>query len=354
MTEKRIIAVAMSGGVDSSVAAARLVEKGEQVFGMMLRLWSDPNYPNRCCSPADMTNARYIANHLEIPFYAIDAQKVFKEKVVDYFIDGYSKGITPNPCIECNRLVRWDFLYRKALALGATHLATGHYAKVDWYDEKYHLLRGKDVMKDQSYVLSILNQDRLAHALFPLADLTKEEVREYAREFSFSVADREESQDLCFLGNSNYHDFLKQQNVPLPPVGLIMDINNNVLGEHKGLAAYTIGQRKGIGISMSYPLYVIQKNIENNTLIVGPKDQLGRVEFVVDRMNWILGSPPPDSENLQVQVRYRAPKTTATVWPIGTEGARVRLQKPLPDITPGQFAVFYSGEECLGGGIIQP
>jgi tRNA-specific 2-thiouridylase len=159
---------------------------------------------------------------------------------------------------------------------------------------------------------------------------------------------------LCFLGNSNYYDFLKQQNVPLPPVGLIMDIDNNVLGEHKGLAAYTIGQRKGIGISMPYPLYVIQKNIENNTLIVGPKDQLGRVEFVVDQMNWILGSPPPDSENLQVQVRYRAPITPVTVQPMGKEGARVKLEKSLPDVTPGQFAVFYSGEECLGGGIIQP
>jgi tRNA-specific 2-thiouridylase len=354
MNEKRIIAVAMSGGVDSSVAAAQLVERGEQVFGIMLRLWSDPNHPNRCCSPADMTTARNIANHLEIPFYAIDAQKVFKEKVVDYFIDGYSKGITPNPCIECNRLIRWDFLYRKAFALGATHLATGHYAKVAWYAGKFHLLRGKDVVKDQSYVLSILNQDRLAHAIFPLSDLTKEEVRKYARKFSFAIADREESQDLCFIGNGNYHDFLQQQNVPLPPVGPIMDIDNNVLGEHKGLAAYTIGQRKGIGISMPYPLYVIQKNIEDNTLIVGPKDQLGRVEFVVDRMNWILGSPPSISENLQVQVRYRAPKTPVTVQPMGKEGARVKLEKSLPDVTPGQFAVFYSGEECLGGGIIQP
>jgi tRNA-specific 2-thiouridylase len=209
-------------------------------------------------------------------------------------------------------------------------------------------------MKDQSYVLSILNQDRLAHAIFPLSDLTKEEVRKYARKFSFAIADREESQDLCFIGNGNYHDFLQQQNVPLPPVGPIMDIDNNVLGEHKGLAAYTIGQRKGIGISMPYPLYVIHKNIEDNTLIVGPKDQLGRVEFVVDRMNWILGSPPSISENLQVQVRYRAPKTPVTVQPMGKEGARVKLEKSLPDVTPGQFAVFYSGEECLGGGIIQP
>jgi len=354
MTDQRMIAIAMSGGVDSSVAAAKLVESGERVIGLMLRLWSDNNRPNRCCSPEDMSTARHIANQLEIPFYAIDAQKVFKQYVVDYFVDGYSQGITPNPCIECNRHIRWDFLYQKALALGASHLATGHYAKTSFYGGKYHLFRGKDVLKDQSYVLSILDQERLAHAVFPIGDFTKGEVRDYARKFSLPVADREESQDLCFVGNGNYHEFLLELNTSLPPVGPIIDIHKKVLGEHKGLAAYTIGQRKGIGLSMPYPLYVVQKDHENNTLIVGPREHLGREEFIVDHINWIQSCPPSHPVQLQVQIRYKALEVCANIQVLDDMRALVLLEKPLPDVTPGQFAVFYADEECLGGGIIQP
>jgi tRNA-specific 2-thiouridylase len=301
-----------------------------------------------------MAAARQIANNLDIPFYAIDAQKVFKEHVVDYFIDGYSKGITPNPCIECNRLIRWDFLYRKALSLGATHLATGHYAKISFSNKKYHLHRAIDLQKDQSYVLSILDQEKLAHAIFPLGDKTKKEVREYARQSSLAVADREDSQDLCFVGNGNYREFLDELNAPLPPCGPILDINDQILGEHRGLAAYTIGQRKGIGISMPYPLYVLQKDLEKNTLIVGPKEQLGRDNFIVGQINWIQGIAPSNTENLQVQIRYRAIEASAALQVLGETRTQVRLEKPLPDVTPGQFAVFYSGLECLGGGIIQP
>jgi tRNA-specific 2-thiouridylase len=301
-----------------------------------------------------MAAARQIANKLDIPFYAIDAQKIFKKHVVDYFIDGYSNGITPNPCIECNRLIRWDFLYRKALSLGATHLATGHYAKISFSNNKFHLHRAIDLQKDQSYVLSILNQEKLAHAIFPLGDKTKKEVREYARQSSLAVADREDSQDLCFVGNGNYREFLDELNAPLPPVGPILDIHDQVLGEHHGLAAYTIGQRKGIGISMPYPLYVLQKDLEKNTLIVGPKEQLGRDNFIVGQINWIQGIAPSNTENLQVQIRYRAIEATAALQSLGETRTQVRLDKPLPDVTPGQFAVFYSGLECLGGGIIQP
>jgi tRNA-specific 2-thiouridylase len=353
MSDPRIIAVAMSGGVDSSVAAARLVDEGENVIGLMMRLWSDPDRPNRCCSPDDIAAARQIAAQLDIPFYALDAQDIFKKKVVDYFIEGYSRGITPNPCIECNRHVRWDYLLQQALSLGATHLATGHYARIQFSQDRYHLLRARDTSKDQSYVLCILDQMELECTIFPLGELTKSEVRDYARSMSLPVAEREESQDLCFVGDEDYLSFLFDHHATIPP-GPIYDTNGNPLGEHKGLAAYTIGQRKGIGISKPYPLYVIEKDIENNALIVGPKDLLGRQRFTVDHINWIDGSGPDHPIHVLVQVRYKAKEMAAEVTPMTQEKAIVTLDRTLPDVTPGQFAVFYVGQECLGGGIILP
>ncbi|OGO18860.1 MAG: tRNA 2-thiouridine(34) synthase MnmA [Chloroflexi bacterium RBG_16_48_8] len=352
MGDQRIIAIAMSGGVDSSVAASLLVEQGEKVIGLMLRLWSDPNQPNRCCSPHDMTIARQVASQLDIPFYTLDAQEVFKHHVVDYFIEGYSQGITPNPCIECNRHIRWNFLYQNALALGATHLATGHYARIAFSDNHYHLLRAIDHHKDQSYVLHMMDQDRLAHAIFPLGHLSKSEVRRRARLRSLPVADRQDSQDLCFIGYLDYHHFLLEHRAPISPPGPIVDIDGNRLGTHKGLAAYTIGQRKGIGVSKPYPLYVIQKEPSRNALLVGSKEQLGRDTFMVDQIHWIDGSEPDQHIQVQVQVRYKSPEIVSEVKLIESEKVFVRLESPLPDVTPGQFAVFYNGEECLGGGVI--
>jgi tRNA-specific 2-thiouridylase len=353
MSDQKTIAIAMSGGVDSSVAASLLVEQGEQVFGLMLRLWSDPDQPNRCCSPDDLSMARQVAAQLDIPFYALDAQEVFKKYVVDYFIDGYQQGITPNPCIECNRHIRWDFLFNKALALGATHLATGHYARIHHSSDQYRLFRAPDHGKDQSYVLHIMDQYKLAHAIFPLSNLLKSEVRKHARESSLPVAEREESQDLCFLGDQDYYQFLSEHETALVEPGPIIDINGKNLGNHKGLAAYTIGQRKGIGVSVSYPLYVIDKKIEENVLVVGAKDQLGRERFYVDKIHWINGIDLSESIQVKVQIRYKASEVNATVIPVDTCKAIVQLESPLPDVTPGQFAVFYDGEECLGGGVIQ-
>jgi len=354
MGDQRIIAVAMSGGVDSSVAASLLVEQGEQVIGLMMRLWSDPDQPNRCCSPNDMLMARQVAAQLEIPFYALDAQDVFRQHVVDYFMEGYAQGITPNPCIECNRHVRWNFLYQQALSLGATHLATGHYARIVNTDGRFHLLRALSPEKDQSYVLHILDQHKLAHAMFPLGRLSKTEVRTHARSLSLPVAEREESQDLCFLGNKDYHHFLLENQAPVPPPGPIVDIQGNRLGTHKGLAAYTIGQRKGIGLSKPYPLYVIEKELAENVLVVGSKDQLGREQFHINRLHWIDGLELSASMRVQVQVRYKSREMSAEVTPIDAHKASVRLETPLTDVTPGQFAVFYIGDECLGGGVILP
>ncbi len=354
MTQERRIAIAMSGGVDSSVAAALLAEREQQVFGIMMRLWSaGPGRPNRCCSPTDMAAARRIADQLGIPFYVVDMRQRFKREVVDIFIDGYAQGITPNPCIECNRRIRWEALLQHALSLGATHLATGHYARLQVRNGGHRLLRAKDPAKDQSYVLSVLGQYELAHAMFPLGEYTKGEVRRIARERMFSVAERPESQDLCFVGGRDYRDFLRRfGNVP-PSPGAITDQEGNVLGTHQGLFAYTIGQRKGIGLSAPHPLYVLAKDPEANTLIVGPREALGVQDFALEKVHWVAGVPPATDEALVVQIRYKAPLAPCRIEVESSDRrAQVYLAEPLPDVTPGQAAVFYRGDTCLGAGII--
>jgi tRNA-specific 2-thiouridylase len=347
------IAVAMSGGVDSSTAAALLVEQGCDVFGIMLRLWNDvEGSPNRCCSPHDMAQARRIAGQLDVPFYVLDVQDTFKREVVDFFIDGYRDGATPNPCMECNRLIRWTNLLNHAVAMGATHLATGHYARVDGQEGARTLRRARDQAKDQSYVLSVLNQDQLRRAVFPLGDLTKAEVREHARRLRLPVAERPESQDLCFVGSEGYRSFLARHAPGARTPGPIVDPAGVVIGEHTGLADYTIGQRKGIGVSGPVPLYVIGKDPTRNTLVVGPREALGKSEFHVGRLSWIDGKARDISFTCSVRVRYKAREVRGTVVPRLEGQVQVCLEEALPDITPGQAAVFYDEDICLGGGTI--
>jgi tRNA-specific 2-thiouridylase len=348
------IAVAMSGGVDSSVAAALLVDQGYDVFGLMMRLWSaDPNGANRCCSPQDMSNAREVADQMNMPFHVVDYENVFKTHVVDTFIDGYAKGITPNPCLECNRSIRWGFLMDHALQMDASHLATGHYAQIVRRSGRYHLMRASDRFKDQSYVLHMLDQASLSRTLFPLGIHTKEKVREMARRFNLPVADRPESQDLCFVTDADYRDFLRSQHIELPPPGEIVDRQGKILGRHEGLSGFTIGQRKGLHISFPEPLYVLAKDIAQNRLIVGSRQDLERSEFTVHRLSWISGRAPSRRKKVLVRVRYHAQEVPASVQPLTQTSARVILDLPLTDITPGQAAVFYLDDECLGGGIIQ-
>ncbi len=342
----------MSGGVDSSVAAALLVEAGHRAFGVMLRLWSrQDGSTNRCCSPEDMAAARKIASQLGIPFYAIDVQDRFKRNVVDLFVDGYAHGVTPNPCLECNRDIRWTFLLGQALALGATHLATGHYARVVEEGGRYGLRRAADRRKDQSYVLSVLGQDQLAHAFFPLGGMTKTEVREAARRFGLSVADRPESQDLCFLGGQDYRGFLAEYSPPSP--GPILDRQGRRIGEHAGLQAYTIGQRRGLGLPASYPLYVLEKDLRRNALVVGSRQDLARTEFVAGPAHWVSGTAPAGERQVHIQVRYRSPEVAATVIPEQNGDVKIRTHEPVYDVTPGQAAVVYEGEDCLGMGLIR-
>jgi tRNA-specific 2-thiouridylase len=349
------IAIAMSGGIDSSVSAALLKEAGHDIFGVMLRLWSpSQDIRNRCCSPDDLVLAQQVAAILDIPFYTLDAKEIFKAMVVDPFIDGYAKGITPNPCLSCNLKIRWGFLLERVLAMGATHMATGHYARVVRQDNQCQLLRAIDRSKDQSYILSVLNQEKLSHARFPLGDYHKDQVRELARTFNLPVANRGESQDLCFLGGLDYREFLKMQQVPLPPPGTITDTQGNLLGEHTGLSTFTIGQRKGIGLAGPEPFYVIQKDMTTNRLIVGQRHELGRDEFFVDRLNWISGEAPQTGIKVLTRIRYKSREVQSTLVPEDQTRARVKLEESLPDVTPGQAAVFYQGDMCLGGGIICP
>jgi len=256
------VVIAMSGGVDSSVAAALLLQQGYEVIGMMLRLWSEPGRAesNRCCSPDAMALARRVAAQLGIPFYAIDAQEIFHNTVVNYFVEGYARGATPNPCLICNRHVRWNFLLNHALALGADYLATGHYARLlaDTAG-RIQLLRAPDSHKDQSYVLHVLTQEQLMHALFPIGEYTKDQVRNFARQYHLPIAERRDSQDLCFLAGDDYRQFLIRNAPNILQPGPIETVDGETIGYHQGLPFYTIGQRKGLGISSAYPMYVLKK-----------------------------------------------------------------------------------------------
>lgn len=346
----------MSGGVDSSVAAALLVEQGYQVIGLMLRLWSEGgrSEENRCCTPGSMALARRVAAQLKIPFYAVDAQQLFRDDVVQYFIDGYTAGVTPNPCLACNRQVRWGFLMDRAMALDAQFMATGHYTRLaPGEDGKIRLLKGADPQKDQSYVLHFLHQNNLARTLFPLGGYTKPQVREMARKLGLPVAEKPDSQDLCFLGVDDYRNFLLRHAPEVEKPGPIYTVDGVLVGEHRGLAFYTIGQRKGLGVASPDPLYVVAKDGQRNALLVGKADRLGSCGLNASDVNWIAGEPPVAPFCSQVKIRYKAQPAWAQVTPSGPDRAQVQFEQPVRDITPGQVVVFYVEEECLGGGIIQ-
>ncbi len=349
------VVVAMSGGVDSSVAAALLKQQGYEVIGMMLRLWSEPGKEesNRCCTPDAMALARRVAANLDIPFYVVDAKEVFRKTVVEYFLDGYARGETPNPCLICNRQIRWEFLLNHALALEAEFMATGHYVRKQDAGDRHQLLRAVDRSKDQSYVLHVLNQEKLKRALFPVGDYTKPEIRKIAESFGLPTASRHDSQDLCFLAGDNYRNFLQRNAADMLKPGKITRRDGKVVGEHNGLANYTIGQRKGLGVSSAVPLYVLDKDATSNTVIVGTQDELGSRELIAHNVNWISGEAPNESFRAEVKIRYTAKEAEALVMPLEDGQVKVQFDAPQRDITAGQAAVFYQGDVLLGGGLIQ-
>ena len=347
------IAVGLSGGVDSACAAALLLETGIPLIGMYLRLWHAPDDPSSAARmDRDVALAGQSAARLGIPFHIIDAAEMFHQHVIKTFLQSYAAGQTPNPCIHCNMHIKWGFLLDQAHELGATHLATGHYARL-MYADRIHLMRAIDQHKDQSYVLSFLTQQQFQRALFPLGEYTKREVRALAHSAGIQAADRPESQDLCFVGNGDYRDLLRAFAPHAFQEGPIVDVDAVEIGRHQGLGQYTIGQRKGIGIPRAHPLYVLGKDIENNTLLVGPKSQLGRSSFSTEPMHWVSGKAPAFPLQANVRTRYSAPEIAASFSPEPNGGIRATLSETIPDITPGQAAVLYQDDECLGGGLIQ-
>jgi len=348
------VVIAMSGGVDSSVAAALLKEQGYDVIGMMLRLWSEPGKEdsNRCCTPDSMAQARRVAAKLDIPFYVIDAKNVFHDTVVQYFLDGYARGETPNPCLICNRQIRWTFLLDHALALGADFMATGHYVRKQTTDKGHQLLRAVDRSKDQSYVLHVLDQQKLGRALFPIGDYPKPEIRQIAEKYGLATASRKDSQDLCFLAGDDYRNFLQRNAAEMLKPGAIVTSEGHSIGEHNGLANYTIGQRKGLGIASRVPLYVLGKNAGSNTLVVGTQEELGSRELIARDVNWLSGEIPGEPFLAYVKIRYTAKEAEALVTPINGNQVQVQFDTPQRDITAGQAAVFFHEDLMIGGGII--
>jgi tRNA-specific 2-thiouridylase len=273
---------------------------------------------------------------------------------VQFFIDQHRDGVTPNPCLECNRQIRFDFLLNNALALDAQYLATGHYARVARDENgRYLLKKGLDEHKDQSYVLSVLGQAQLQHALFPVGEYTKPEVRQIAERFGLPTASKKDSQDLCFLGDGDYRRFLSQYAPEVMVAGPIMRKNGEVVGEHGGLANYTIGQRKGLGVYAPEPLYVVGMNPQANVLIVGTADELGQSELTARRVNWVSGETPTEPFHAEIKIRYKAKPMPALIEPLGDDRFHATFDEALRDITPGQGAIVYDGDVCLGGGVIE-
>jgi len=354
MSRTRVV-VAMSGGVDSAVAAGLLARQGYQVIGVTMRLWTlhDPDAPRHrrgCCSVEDTGDARDAAQALGIPHYVLNLERQFQESVVDYFCREYQRGRTPNPCLACNEHVKFNALLSRALALEAHFLATGHYARIDEPEAgRYRLLRAVDGEKDQSYVLSMLGQAQLSRLLFPIGQHRKAEVRHLAAEMGLPVAGKPESADICFIPDNDYRAFIAGRLGP--QAGEIRDGEGRIVGRHQGVAAFTVGQRRGLGVAVGEKRFVTAIDPARNLVTIGREEELLAEELWAEDVRWVSGEPPLPGAAVEAKVRYRTPAAPAELYPQG-EDARVLFRDPQRAITPGQAVVFYRGEEVVGGGTI--
>ena len=353
------VAVAMSGGVDSSVAALLLHQEGRDLVGLSLQLHDrrggEPERFGRCCTPRDFLDARRVAEQIGFPFYVLNMEEEFRRAVVGNFVREYASGRTPVPCALCNSEVKFGDLLERAGTLGCEGVATGHYARVstDPASGRTILLRGRDRQKDQSYFLFGLSREQLNRAIFPVGNLAKDEVRGLAARAGLPVADKPESMDICFLAGEGYHAFVqKEMGERAPGAGEIVDREGRVLGNHGGVHRFTVGQRKGLGLLGGQPWYVLEIRPEQRQVVVGPETEQYRSSFMVSRPNWIAIDPPRRSLEALVQIRHRHAGAEATLEPTGGCSLTVRFRVPQRAVTPGQAAVFYRGEEVLGGGFI--
>jgi tRNA-uridine 2-sulfurtransferase len=350
----------MSGGVDSSVTAALLHQQGYNVVGVTMRLYTPPgdsstsfSRTDRCCSLETVDDARAVCATIGIPFYAMNFEREFSQYVIDYFAAEYARGRTPNPCLACNKWMKFEFLLQRAAAIGADYLATGHYARITHDEAGYHLLKGLDPGKDQSYVLYTLTQEQMKRLLLPMGHFHKSDTRRMAADFRLPVAEKEESQEICFVEDDDYRRFLRETIPGSIKPGPIVDESGKVIGEHQGIPLYTIGQRKGLGIYRAKPVFVLDIDAARNTLIVGPGEHLWRSTFTVEDVTFTSGSVPSLPLDCSIKIRYRSPETPGVVT-AGVSGSiyKVVLDNPTRAITPGQAAVFYRDDEVLGGGTI--
>ncbi|NLW26043.1 tRNA 2-thiouridine(34) synthase MnmA [Acetivibrio saccincola] len=356
---KKKVMIGMSGGVDSSVAAAVLLEKGYEVIGVTMKIWPEAGEETRvveggCCSLSAVDDARSVAYKLGIPYYVMNFQDVFNDRVIDYFKNEYLNGRTPNPCIACNRYVKFEAMLNKAVSMGIDYVATGHYAIIE-YDEnlkRYLLKKSATEKKDQTYVLYNLTQEQLSKILMPIGSYTKDEVREIAKKIDLNVASKPDSQEICFVQDNDYAKFIRENtNEEIKP-GYFVDTKGNILGKHKGIIHYTVGQRKGLGIALGKPMYVVGIDTENNNVILGKSYETLSKSLIADDINYIMIDKLEKPMDVKAKIRYSAKEADATIYPLEDGKVEVVFKEPQRAVTPGQSVVFYSGDIVVGGGTI--